>query len=782
MSVLYNIYNNEYKLLTMLSDELNYLDIAEYEALQEKLKDTEEAKKLVNDQVSILKEFEAKDDFTHFEEQMLYSAFGIIVGSEERSVAEVFKEELGVEYIEIFTEMALYSEMVNYCTIKRMEKEDVTADQCFCQEYLANRIKEFEYEGILPKEQQALEYKLLGYLEKFEEYVLEYKNDPTFRTGDVFFDTYLRYYCENILYSNGAETIGVETCLGKYERLTNLGYDDNDVLTYEEIYEKLENKTTTDLNGTIAYPNARENTEYIFNQLSGYLPDNINIYEFIQDDYKGEKNKSYLYEEAVKLATRLVNSNVERYVILPDLKKLDISNNADLEGIEKISELSTLREFYANADYLGNIQDVNWENLRYVRKLGLAYNYITDISCLNVLDHLVDLDVSHNLLAGKLNFNFTKSQDTLKNLDLSYNQIDDITVIQEFLDIITFGKYSNFLAKENTLNINLNNQNLNIEVEEPINLKEFPLTVNIEMPKIFTQLLAIDTERTSFGITSEEGRIESEGTYVTLNTVTEGKKTAKVNVIAQSGNGQPVETCVGEGTIATITYKVVELENPGTNPENPGTEPENPGTEPENPGTEPENPGTNPENPGTEPENPGTDPENPGTDPENPGTEPKVDVIDTNTLGYKVGEEYITEIKAKTSVEDFVRILLNGKDYNVVVKKEDKDGNKTVVTEGSIGTGMYVQVQDENGNVIKDENGDLVVYEIIVKGDINGDGLANSLDSILIKAYRNEVTNLSGSAKVAADINEDGKVNVSDSKLLLYHRAEVTGYNLNYEK
>ena len=95
---------------------------------------------------------------------------------------------------------------------------------------------------------------------------------------------------------------------------------------------------------------------------------------------------------------------------------------------------------------------------------------------------------------------------------------------------------------------------------------------------------------------------------------------------------------------------------------------------------------------------------------------------------------------------------------------------------------MYVQVQDENGNVIKDEDGHLVVYEVVVKGDINGDGLANSLDSILIKAIRNEVTEVSGSAKVAADINDDGKVNITDSKLLLYHRAEVTGYDLNYKK
>ena len=908
LSILYDIYNNEYKLLTMLSDELNYMDIIEYEELQEKLKNREEAEKLVTEQISVLKGFETNDSFTHFEELMLSRMYGIVVNDEERSVAKVLGDVKSPSYIADFTKMALYSEMVNYCTIKRMETEDVAEDQCFCREYLVNRIREFEYEGILtgvpldPSEDLALEYELLEKIEELDKYVEEYLADPDFTSGDAIFDLYIEYFCKEIVYSDGTDEIKVEPCTGEYEKVTDLGYDDEARYTYAEIYAELENQTVTTPGGT-AYPNAAENTQYMFDNLSGYLPKDINLYEYIQRTFKGEANYLYLYEEAVKIATRLVNSDVERYVILPDLKKLDISNNADLEGIEKISELTTLREFYANADYLGNIQDVDWEALKYVRKLGLAYNYITDISCLNVLDHLVDLDVSHNLLAGTFNFSFDKSQDTLKNLDLSYNQLDDITVIQEYLDIITGGRYANFLANENTLNINLNNQNLNIKVEEPINIKEFPYTVNIEMPKIFTQLLAIDTERTSFGITSEEGRIESEGTYVTLNTLTEGEKTAKVNVVAQSGNGTPVETCVGKGTTATITYKVVspkvtevkitpsedvvvkageelqltaevvgenlfstdvvwtirdnqsenttisnqgvlkvaddetaetivveakskddgskvativvstkdivpenpgtdpenpgtdpenpgtepenpgtDPENPGTDPENPGTDPENPGTDPENPGTDPENPGTDPENPGTDPENPGTDPENPGTDPENPGTDPEVDVIDTATLGYKAGEEYLTDVKAKTSVEDFSRVLLNGKEYSVVIKKEDKDGNKTVVTEGNVATGMYVQVQDENGNVIKDQNGDLVVYEIVVKGDVNGDGLANSLDSILIKAHRNEVTDLSGSAIAAADINDDGKVNVSDSKLLLYHRAEVTGYDLNFKK
>ena len=110
-----------------------------------------------------------------------------------------------------------------------------------------------------------------------------------------------------------------------------------------------------------------------------------------------------------------------------------------------------------------------------------------------------------------------------------------------------------------------------------------------------------------------------------------------------------------------------------------------------------------------------------------------------------------------------------------------KDGEE--ITSGHMATGMFVQIQDKDGNVVEGKNG-LLVFEIVVTGDVNGDGVANSLDSIAIKAHRNEVRGqeLAGANLEAADINDDGKVNVTDSKLLLYHRAEVKGYDLNYAK
>jgi hypothetical protein len=128
----------------MLSDKLNYMDIIEYEALKKDLENDQTAENLVRDQIGKLIGFESKDSFTHFEEKMLEEMFGIIVGDEDRSVAKYFAEVKDPDYIKTFADMALYSEMVNYCTIKRMETENVAEGQCFCKEYLVNRIREFD--------------------------------------------------------------------------------------------------------------------------------------------------------------------------------------------------------------------------------------------------------------------------------------------------------------------------------------------------------------------------------------------------------------------------------------------------------------------------------------------------------------------------------------------------------------------------------------------------------------------------------------------------------------
>ena len=990
LSSLYNIYNNEHKLATLLTPELNYLDFEQYLTFKDTmLGSAETVRGLVEAEISRLGTLESNQALSELDKDLLSAAFGIDFDSEEveyplqEYFAKLMEDTAGsriywTQMIDKFREVALYSEMGTYCLIHRMEIPTTAVSQCYCEEYLKQRIKSFEYEGI----DVTLEREILNNLE------------ANVTDGNDLYDAFINYMKLTFDYTNvddSGDIINLPTCSGPYTELKSLVYNTTNYENVDEIFAKLE-ELEKDVEA-----DDKEVIE-VYNKLSNAIIKTINIKEAIDfnEKYQGDLN---LYNEVVALSSKFVTNSgeVSIYITLPKLRKLDISYNAYLEGIEKISTLTGLRELYANANYITDITEVDWSAIKYLRKLGLAYNYIPSIKPLENMEYLVDLDASHNMISGKLEFNFTKSQKTLMNLDLSYNQITDITPIMEFLDWKTGGNDGNYLAREDTININLNNQNITLNIEGPIFLSDYPSTIDVDLPKIFTQLLAIDVERTAFGETSQNGRIESEGKYVTLNTRTVGEKEGVVEVIAMSGDGTPVETCVGEGTKATIKYVVKDrtvtsvkvepsedvvvkpgetqvftalvegedlldtsvtwsvLDNLSANTtiaedgtltvgedetaevihvmavsnfdgtkndvvtvstidpderiikvepsENvvvkPGEEQdftaeitseditdktvtwsiegnlsENTtissegklvvaedetaeeikviatsnfdntvkkevvvavNKEPEDPTDEvvitvepSENVVVKPggeqdftvEITGTEVTSKevkwslsgftsqdtnissegkltlGADESadeitltvdvtvndsiketktiiikvDKGEDPENPGVDLE--------LGYKVEDEYLTEVSPKTPVEDFKTILLDNEEYNVVIKKDGE-----TITSGNVATGMYVQIQDKDGEVVKDENGDLLVYEVVVKGDVNGDGVANSLDSVLIKAYRNEVkdANLIGSAFEAADIDDNGKVDITDSKLLLYHRAEVKGYNLNYK-
>lgn len=142
--------------------------------------------------------------------------------------------------------------------------------------------------------------------------------------------------------------------------------------------------------------------------------------------------------------------------------------------------------------------------------------------------------------------------------------------------------------------------------------------------------------------------------------------------------------------------------------------------------------------------------------------------VDVIKGGYIIDGTYIREVKPKTPIANFKTILVDGKDASVKVFE-----NGTEITQGEVKTGMTVEVT---------ENNNVKTYTMCVIGDVNGDGQANSIDSKLIKAYRNEIISLEEEYVKAADINNDNKVNVYDTKLLLYHRADVEGYNFNYSK
>ena len=1002
LSMLYEIYNNEYKLATLLTPQLNYQTLEEYEAYKNSLLGTtDQVKALYSAEGSRLANLYANDALSDFEKRLLSDRLGIAFGGEGNPVQDYFNElfentpgdrVFWVEKIEEIREVALFAEMANYCLIKRMEEPNVGSTYCYVQEYLKERIKTFELEGI----NVDYEVELLAMMEEIDAIMgivtgsidddlngsLEELGYPNLTWTTLYLVWNLYDYAE-MAYEytdttvDPAHTISLPTCVGQYEEIYSIIKDVTNFETAEEIALRA---------GVDA---ADEEVQYVFDKIGRTdFVKTIFLKETVEDiNHKGELN---LYHDLVALASKFVTNSgeVSRYITLAKLRKLDVSYNAALGGFERISELTGLRELDANADYITDLSEVDWSAMTYLRRLGLAYNYISDIRALEGLNYIRELDVSHNLIAGEFEFNFTNVQGTLKDLDLSYNQITDITDIMEYLDMKSGGHDENYLAREDTININLNNQNIELTVEDPIYLDQYPNTVNIDLPKIFTQLLAIDVNRTAFGETSQNGRVESEGKYVTLNTNTAGDKKGVVEVLAMTGNGTPVDTCVGEGTKATINYTVVarkvnkvtitdkvdmmklgesamfkavvegeNLDNTSVTWELEGNASADTKVETDGKVTiaadetaesikvvarstfdtsktdfvnvtiyenkpvvvtmelTPENAvvktGATQEFTATVNAPEGTDTavvwtvegnvsentkvsENgvltvaddetaetltvkatskaddrvaktatvtvekvvttvdkvtvaPSADVKvKPGTTQKftatvegtnltdttvtwsvsgnasantkvaedgtltvaadetaktltvtatakadntvkatvnvtVDiapVVDGVELGYKVEDEYLTTVDPKTPVSAFKSELLDNDDYKVVIMKDGKE-----ITSGHVATGMYVQIQDKDGNVVGNGN-ELLVFQIVVTGDVNGDGVANSLDSIAIKAHKNEVRGqeLVGEGLEAADINDDGKVNVIDTKLLLYHRAEVKGYNLNYSK
>jgi len=137
-------------------------------------------------------------------------------------------------------------------------------------------------------------------------------------------------------------------------------------------------------------------------------------------------------------------------------------------------------------------------------------------------------------------------------------------------------------------------------------------------------------------------------------------------------------------------------------------------------------------------------------------------------LGYELDDEQTTIIGVSPSTKaiDFVSELLTDNDYSVVVKRN----GELVDDLENIATGDIAVIYLDDTLV--------EVFEIVVKGDVNSDGVADALDSSLIKAHRAKLTTLTGVFYKAADIDDNGEITVKDVRLLLYHRARIDGYIL----
>ena len=74
---------------------------------------------------------------------------------------------------------------------------------------------------------------------------------------------------------------------------------------------------------------------------------------------------------------------------------------------------------------------------------------------------------------------------------------------------------------------------------------------------------------------------------------------------------------------------------------------------------------------------------------------------------------------------------------------------------GNVGTGSQIKVYDGNEKC-------KYTYNVVIYGDVNGDGMINAKDLLTIQKYNIKLIKLDGAYLTAADVNRDEKVNARD--------------------
>ena len=110
---------------------------------------------------------------------------------------------------------------------------------------------------------------------------------------------------------------------------------------------------------------------------------------------------------------------------------------------------------------------------------------------------------------------------------------------------------------------------------------------------------------------------------------------------------------------------------------------------------------------------------------------------------YKIGS-YITGIEPGTGAADFVKNIAVSASGSVKLLTSSGSENS-----GKVATGNKVAVYDASGNLKK-------TYDIVIYGDINGDGAVNALDMIKLNRHILGKGTLTGAHLEAADANRKG--------------------------
>ena len=127
--------------------------------------------------------------------------------------------------------------------------------------------------------------------------------------------------------------------------------------------------------------------------------------------------------------------------------------------------------------------------------------------------------------------------------------------------------------------------------------------------------------------------------------------------------------------------------------------------------------------------------------------------------GYTVSDGYVYVSNPEISLSTFANNLVTSEGFTInVVNSEAAIGDY-------LGTGAVVSIDTAEGK-------EVVILEVVVLGDVNGDGEVDALDSGIVKNVINDTTTLVGVYADSADVNNDGDIDSLDALLILQYRAD----------
>ena len=134
-------------------------------------------------------------------------------------------------------------------------------------------------------------------------------------------------------------------------------------------------------------------------------------------------------------------------------------------------------------------------------------------------------------------------------------------------------------------------------------------------------------------------------------------------------------------------------------------------------------------------------------------------------LGLMKKGDYVNGFTLGLNVKDFKKMISNG-----VILKSFKNAAGIEINEGTVATGMKFTLYFNH----KEYH-----YTIVIKGDVNGDGLIYATDYVKVKNHIMGKTSLNGAYLLAADINNDGNIYATDYVQIKNH---IMGKNVIKQK